>query len=71
MRILRNQPLSGPDAFIAQEHRDMNQIVDLSWRLASIPTYCWCHLALFRLAQGQLDGALALYDGHVRAGRSG
>ena len=36
-----------------------------------VDTHCWWHLALFHLAQGQLDGALALYDGRVRAGHSG
>jgi tetratricopeptide (TPR) repeat protein len=35
-----------------------------------VATHCWWHLALYYLAQGQLDFALALYDRRVRAGRS-
>jgi tetratricopeptide (TPR) repeat protein len=35
-----------------------------------VATHCWWHLALFHLAQGQIDRALALYDGRVRAGHS-
>ena len=35
-----------------------------------VATHCWWHLALFHLAQGQLDRALALYDRRVRAGHS-
>jgi tetratricopeptide (TPR) repeat protein len=36
-----------------------------------VATHCWWHLALFRLAQGQIDGALALYDERIRVGHSG
>jgi tetratricopeptide (TPR) repeat protein len=35
-----------------------------------VATHCWWHLALFHLAQGQLDHALALYDRRIRAGHS-
>jgi tetratricopeptide (TPR) repeat protein len=35
-----------------------------------VATHCWWHLALFHLAQGQLDRALELYDRRVRAGHS-
>ena len=35
-----------------------------------VATHCWWHLALFHLAQGQVERALSLYDQHVRAGRS-
>jgi tetratricopeptide (TPR) repeat protein len=35
-----------------------------------VATHCWWHLALFRLAQGQVGRALSLYDRRVRAGRS-
>jgi tetratricopeptide (TPR) repeat protein len=35
-----------------------------------VATHCWWHLALFHLAQGQVDRALALYDRRMRAGRS-
>ena len=35
-----------------------------------VSTHCWWHLALFHLAQGQLDHAVALYDERVRAGHS-
>jgi hypothetical protein len=33
-----------------------------------VATHCWWHMALFQLARGQLDGALALYDAHLQAG---
>jgi tetratricopeptide (TPR) repeat protein len=37
-----------------------------------VATHCWWHLALFYLAEGKLDEALALYDRHLRdGGRSG
>jgi tetratricopeptide (TPR) repeat protein len=36
-----------------------------------VATHCWWHLALFHLAQDQIDRALMLYDQCVRAGRSG
>lgn len=36
-----------------------------------VATHCWWHLALFHLAQGELDRAVALYDARVRAGQSG
>jgi tetratricopeptide (TPR) repeat protein len=35
-----------------------------------VATHCWWHLALFHLAQGQVDCALALYDRRIRAGHS-
>ena len=35
-----------------------------------VTTHCWWHLALFRLARGRVDDALALYDTHIRTGRS-
>jgi tetratricopeptide (TPR) repeat protein len=35
-----------------------------------VATHCWWHLALFHLAQGRMDGALAIYDQRVRASRS-
>lgn len=34
-----------------------------------VATHCWWHVALFHLAQGRLDGALAIYDKRIRAGR--
>jgi tetratricopeptide (TPR) repeat protein len=33
-----------------------------------VATHCWWHLGLFHLEQGDLDGALALYDQRIRAG---
>jgi tetratricopeptide (TPR) repeat protein len=42
-----------------------------SWSADTVvATHCWWHLALFHLAQGRLDRALALYDGHIRTRRS-
>jgi hypothetical protein len=35
-----------------------------------VATHCWWHVALFHLAAGQPEQALALYDRRVRAGRS-
>lgn len=35
-----------------------------------VATHCWWHLALFELARGRLDRALALYDERVRLGHS-
>jgi hypothetical protein len=35
-----------------------------------VATHCWWHLALFHLAQHQVDRALALYDRRIRATRS-
>ncbi|MDQ6916619.1 MAG: tetratricopeptide repeat protein [Pseudomonadota bacterium] len=35
-----------------------------------VATHCWWHLALFHLAPGPVDRALALYDERIRAGRS-
>jgi tetratricopeptide (TPR) repeat protein len=35
-----------------------------------VATHCWWHLALFHLAEGQVERALSLYDRHVRAGCS-
>jgi len=34
-----------------------------------VATHCWWHLALFHVAQGQIERALALYDRHLRADR--
>jgi tetratricopeptide (TPR) repeat protein len=51
-----------PDAGV----RWMNEHVNV-WSIGTVvATHCWWHLALFRLAQGQLDRALALYDRRVR-----
>jgi 2'-5' RNA ligase len=42
-----------------------------SWGVGTVVArHCWWHLALFHLAQGQLDQAMALYDGRVRVGHS-
>jgi tetratricopeptide (TPR) repeat protein len=35
-----------------------------------VATHCWWHLALFHLAQGEIERALSLYDRRVRAGQS-
>lgn len=35
-----------------------------------VATHCWWHLALFHLARGERDHALALYDHRVRSGHS-
>ena len=35
-----------------------------------VATHCWWHLALFHLAQGQVERALSLYDTRVRASQS-
>ncbi len=35
-----------------------------------VATHCWWHLALFLLAQGRVDRALAVYDRRIRAHRS-
>ncbi len=35
-----------------------------------VATHCWWHLALFHLARGSVDRALAFYDGRIGAGRS-
>jgi tetratricopeptide (TPR) repeat protein len=38
------------------------------WGLdTAVSTHCWWHLGLFRLALGQPDGALAIYDQRIRA----
>jgi tetratricopeptide (TPR) repeat protein len=38
------------------------------WGLDTVvATHCWWHVGLFRLAQGQPDGALAIYDQRIRA----
>jgi hypothetical protein len=39
-------------------------------RATVVATHCWWHVALFHLAKGERDRALALYDERVRAGRS-
>jgi tetratricopeptide (TPR) repeat protein len=50
--------------------RWMNQYIT-SWGVDTVvATHGWWHLALFHLAQGQLNQAVALYDGRVRARRS-
>jgi len=50
--------------------RWMNQHL-AAWGVDSvIVTHGWWHLALFHLAQGQLDQAVALYDKRIRAGHS-
>lgn len=36
-----------------------------------VSTHCWWHLALFHLARGKHDDALAVYDQRVRARKSG
>lgn len=36
-----------------------------------VARHCWWHLALFHLAQGDRERALALYDSRVRAGQPG
>jgi tetratricopeptide (TPR) repeat protein len=35
-----------------------------------VATHCWWHMALFHLAQGQIESALSLYDTRVRASQS-
>jgi tetratricopeptide (TPR) repeat protein len=35
-----------------------------------VATHCWWHLALFHLAQGEVEGATSLYDSRVRADHS-
>jgi tetratricopeptide (TPR) repeat protein len=35
-----------------------------------VDTHCWWHVALFHLAQGEIDHALFVYDRHVRDERS-
>ncbi len=41
------------------------------WSVGTIvATHCWWHTALFHLAQGRVDRALALYDQKIRADRS-
>jgi tetratricopeptide (TPR) repeat protein len=35
-----------------------------------VATHCWWHVALFHLAEGDVERALSLYDRHVRSGRS-
>jgi len=34
-----------------------------------VATHCWWHIALFHLAQDEVDRALSLYDVRIRAGR--
>jgi tetratricopeptide (TPR) repeat protein len=39
-----------------------------AWSIDSVVArHCWWHLALFHLAAGRLDQALAVYDRHIRA----
>ena len=51
----------------------------LDWMYRNIPywavdtvvaTHCWWHVALFHLAEGDVERALSLYDRRVRSGRS-
>jgi tetratricopeptide (TPR) repeat protein len=50
--------------------RWMNEHI-VSWGAGTVvATHCWWHLALFHLTQGELDRALALYDGRIRARHS-
>ncbi len=51
----------------------------LDWMYRNVPYWAvgtvvavhgWWHVALFHLAKGQVDDALSLYDGRIRAGRS-
>jgi tetratricopeptide (TPR) repeat protein len=43
-----------------------------SWSTDTVvTTHCWWHLALFHLAQGNIERGLALYDRRVRASQSG
>lgn len=48
--------------------RWMNTHVQRWSRGTVVATHCWWHLALFHLAQGAEAAALAVYDGHIRAG---
>jgi hypothetical protein len=55
-----------PDAGI----RWMNEH-QAGWAVGTaVAVHCWWHLALFRLAQGDLERAMALYDQHIRADHS-
>ena len=40
------------------------------WVDSLVSTHCWWHLALFHLAQGEADRALALYDRRVSAAQA-
>lgn len=51
--------------------RWLNEHIDRWASDSVVATHCWWHLALFHLALGQVDRALAVYDRHVRAGHSG
>ena len=55
-----------PDAGV----RWMNEHIAYWGANTVVATHCWWHLALFHLAQGQVDQALALYDRRIRAGHS-
>ena len=55
-----------PDAGV----RWMNEHVAYWGAGTVVATHCSWHLALFHLAQGQVDRALALYDRRIRAGHS-
>ena len=55
-----------PDAGV----RWMNEHVAYWGAGTVVATHCWWHLALFHLALGQVDRALALYDRRIRAGHS-
>jgi hypothetical protein len=55
-----------PDAGVHWLHEHLSH-----WSLdTSVATHGWWHLALFRLAQGEVDAALHLYDQRVRAGHT-
>ncbi len=50
--------------------RWMHQHVEY-WAVETVvATHCWWHVALFYLAEGQIEQAFALYDHQVRAGNS-
>jgi hypothetical protein len=51
--------------------RWMNEHIDRWATDTIVATHCWWHLALFHLAQGHVDHALALYDRQIRSARSG
>jgi tetratricopeptide (TPR) repeat protein len=50
--------------------RWMNQHTRRWGHQTIVATHCWWHLGLFELAQDRPDGALAIYDQHIRASRS-
>jgi tetratricopeptide (TPR) repeat protein len=55
-----------PEAGLRGMHRHVEY-----WAVETVvATHCWWHMALFHLAEGQLEQALALYDHRVRNGHS-